>query len=252
MGLGKTRQALAVADYYKSDWPLLIVTSASLKNFWQTQIIDLLPRVPLYNIRLLETHNDSIFDAHVVICSYSAMENNMKKLRQKDFGVMIFDESHNIKNSKAKQTINATNLAEKTRRVILITGTPALSRPAELFPQLAIIDGRFASYHQFTIRYCQGHNGSFGWVATGSSNLEELNLILRKNFMIRRTKDDVYSELGDKKREVVELKVVKGESKEMKKFAENYKRFEGKKRDQKEVLINWFSETAKLKADAVW
>lgn len=31
MGLGKTFQALAIASYYRHDWPLLIVTTASMK-----------------------------------------------------------------------------------------------------------------------------------------------------------------------------------------------------------------------------
>lgn len=31
MGLGKTFQALAIANYYKEDWPLLIITTASMK-----------------------------------------------------------------------------------------------------------------------------------------------------------------------------------------------------------------------------
>lgn len=31
MGLGKTFQALAIADYYKEDWPLLIVTTSTMR-----------------------------------------------------------------------------------------------------------------------------------------------------------------------------------------------------------------------------
>lgn len=31
MGLGKTLQALAIASYYKTDWPLLIITTTSMK-----------------------------------------------------------------------------------------------------------------------------------------------------------------------------------------------------------------------------
>lgn len=31
MGLGKTFQALAIASYYKENWPVLIATTASMK-----------------------------------------------------------------------------------------------------------------------------------------------------------------------------------------------------------------------------
>lgn len=255
MGLGKTRQALAIADFYKNDWPLLILTTASLRHMWHSEILDLLPNVSVHYIRIVESHNDSIADAKVVICSYTGMELNMTKLKMKGFGVVIFDESHSLKNSKTKQTINATILGEQAARVVLITGTPALSRPVELYPQLAIINKRFANYFQFTERYCEGHSDKFGYRATGSSNLAELNVVLRKKFMIRRTKDDVYSELGQKNREVVELsdlKISSTDAKEMNNFATEYHKSEGKRKDQKQVLLEWFPKTANLKADAVW
>lgn len=255
MGLGKTRQALAVADFYKDDWPLLILTTASMRGFWQEQIISLLPNVPVQSIRIVESRNEPITDAKIVICSYAGMENNMKKFELIGFGMVIFDESHSLKNNKAKQTINATKLGQKANRVVLITGTPALSRPAELFSQLVIIDKRFCSYFQFTKRYCEGKDGPFGWIATGSSHLDELNILLRKKYMIRRTKDDVYAELGGKKREVVELKDLKltqSDNEEMQELRSGYKQAEGKKKDQQKILVQWYSETAKFKASGVW
>lgn len=33
--IGKTIQALAIANYYKSEWPLLIVCPSSLRNTWK-------------------------------------------------------------------------------------------------------------------------------------------------------------------------------------------------------------------------
>ena len=34
MGLGKTLQAIAVAAYYKEEWPLLIISPSSVKFTW--------------------------------------------------------------------------------------------------------------------------------------------------------------------------------------------------------------------------
>lgn len=34
MGLGKTIQAISVACYYRSEWPLLVVCPASVKMYW--------------------------------------------------------------------------------------------------------------------------------------------------------------------------------------------------------------------------
>ena len=43
MGVGKTIQALGIAYIYKQDWPLLIITPASLKFIWRDEILKWLP-----------------------------------------------------------------------------------------------------------------------------------------------------------------------------------------------------------------
>lgn len=255
MGLGKTHQAIAIADYYKEDWPLLIITTASTRGMWGEKIIELLPDVPLTSVKILETSKDFISDAKIVICSYKGMENNMKKLEHMGFKMIIFDESHSLKNSLSKQTINATKLGQKANRVILLTGTPALSRPAELFAQLDIIDKSYSNWFGFTKRYCDGHNDKFGWKAVGATNLEELDLVLRKNFMIRRTKEDVCTELVEKKREIVQLKdmiLTTDLKKSMQNYQAGFKNLEGNQKLQNELLIEWYTRTADLKKDSVW
>lgn len=69
---------------------------------------------------------------------------------------------------------------------IIILGTPALSRPAELFCQLNLIDKRFfGGFKEFSYRYCDGKLTTFGFDSSGQSNLRELNVILRRKFLIR-------------------------------------------------------------------
>lgn len=197
MGLGKTRQALAIADAFKDDWPLLIVTTAALRTMWSKQILELLPKVLSYDLRILLNNNTPISDAKVVICSYAGLKLHIGKLETKGFGMIIFDESHTLKTTTAEQTKYATRLADSANRIICVSGTPALSRPAELYTQLAIIDRHFTDFYSFSKRYCAGHSTRFGWNADGHGNLRELHTILNKKFMIRRTKDEVYMELGN-------------------------------------------------------
>lgn len=125
-----------------------------------------------------------------------------------------------LKNAKAKVTEVAQKLAAVAKRVILLTGTPALSRPLELFTQLQMIDNTTFTYKNYSkllslrfnpvlslnhflfiaTRYCAGKQTKFGWDASGQSNLNELNLLLCRKFMIRRTKQEVLTELGEKHR----------------------------------------------------
>ena len=43
MGVGKTIQAIAIAYIYRTDWPMLIVTPASLKFTWRDELLKWLP-----------------------------------------------------------------------------------------------------------------------------------------------------------------------------------------------------------------
>lgn len=255
MGLGKTFTALAVADFYKENWPLLIVTTAAMRKVWADTITEYLPSVNVQDIRVVESHNTLLAQSKIVICSYQGLDILTNKKIDMRYGMIIFDESHEIKNQKAIKTQNALKLAEKATRVVCLTGTPALSRPAELFQQLKVIDGKFATYRPFTQRYCEGYESPFGWNDKGSSNMDELHVVLQKKFMIRRTKDQT-TELGEKVREKVELKdlkLTKTEQDEMRHRSEEFNRFKdkNKKKEENEVLLQWYTETAKSKAEGV-
>jgi SWI/SNF-related matrix-associated actin-dependent regulator 1 of chromatin subfamily A len=90
----------------------------------------------------------------------------------------------------------------------MLSGTPLLSRPIELWP-LVKDAGLFRNWEQFVTRYCDGHKERAGrrevWNVQGASNLEELQTVLRSSWMIRRLKKDVMTELPPKRRQVIEL-----------------------------------------------
>ncbi|XP_065095308.1 SWI/SNF-related matrix-associated actin-dependent regulator of chromatin subfamily A-like protein 1 [Ochlerotatus camptorhynchus] len=254
MGLGKTYQALAVADFYKENWPLLICTTASTRNAWATKIRQLYRYVPVQNIITLQGSQDQIGDARILISSYSLMERCADKLQERGFGFIIMDESHTLKNFKAKCTAVAQALAKKAKRVILLSGTPALSRPVELFSQLQMLDRSFFNFKEYSTRYCAGKQTNFGWDASGQSNLEELNLLLAARFMIRRTKQDVMSLLAEKSRETVILDsslLSKNEEAEenLSSYAADYSTSKGRQRE--DILFQYYSATAVAKAPAV-
>ena len=87
-------------------------------------------------------------------------------------------------------------LLQDAKRLVLLSGTPALARPVELWAQVhCIAPELFGSYTAYTKRYCNARRGRFGWDVTGISNADELHQKL-KQIMVRRLKSDVLSELG--------------------------------------------------------
>lgn len=261
MGLGKTYQALAIADFYKDNFPLLICTTASTRGAWADHVRTLLPSIPCQYITVIESTKDYLPAGKVVIIATALMEKNCERLLSMNFGVIIFDESHTFKNHKAKCTAAAIALASKAKRVILLSGTPALSRPSELYSQMQMIDPKFfPSFPEYSERYCAGFRDRFGLNSSGQSNLSELNVILRSKFMIRRTKEDVQFELSQKSRETIILdpeKVWNAKHEKSNETIENIQEYSadfmkyksGPRRD--EILLKYYSETARLKSYAV-
>jgi SNF2 family DNA or RNA helicase len=138
----------------------------------------------------------------------------------------IFDESHYCKTPTAQRTKAAVKIARSAPKegiVLCLTGTPVTNRPNEYASQLEIL-GRlkdFGGLWGFYRRYCAAYQDKFGqWNISGHSHLDELNERLRGSCYIRRTKDQVLSELPP----VIHSKLlVEGESAAMKEYkkAEN-------------------------------
>eukprot|EP01102_Stenamoeba_stenopodia_P020096 TRINITY_DN7727_c0_g1_i4.p1 TRINITY_DN7727_c0_g1~~TRINITY_DN7727_c0_g1_i4.p1 ORF type:complete len:674 (+),score=170.01 TRINITY_DN7727_c0_g1_i4:489-2510(+) len=263
MGLGKTLQAIAIASYYRSEWPLLIITPSSLRVHWAEQIERWIPDVYGEDIKVI-ANGKSKPDAVVNIVSYDLLPRMTTVLSTVRFGVVIADESHFLKSSKSKRTQVICPILKATRRCVLLTGTPALSRPMELFTQLnAIEPNLFGRFHEFGVRYCAGFQGRFGWDFTGASNLTELHLLLGETLMIRRIKSEVLHELPDKRRQQVFLSVTEKHTKVMKKVIADLRAARrslhavdqgeayAARSDQKLLLLEAFADTGALKLPAV-
>ena len=223
MGLGKTVTSLAIMTYYKQEWPLLILCPASLKYTWPGEIEKFLPSLPPSAVYVVNGFDDADFyentakrsQIQIVVASYSLLQNRSaaaKTLQQFQFQCVIADESHNLKQKQSQRTQLAMPLLQTSKRLVLLSGTPALARPVELWTQLSVVapPGYFAqNYTQYTQRYCNARRGRFGWDVSGLSNAEELHHKL-KQIMVRRLKTDVLTELPAKQRSIIPIVIPNG------------------------------------------
>ncbi|XP_027330343.1 SWI/SNF-related matrix-associated actin-dependent regulator of chromatin subfamily A-like protein 1 isoform X2 [Abrus precatorius] len=219
MGLGKTLQAIAVAACVQDSWPVLILAPSSLRLQWASMIQQWL-NIPSSDILIVlpqsggsnrggfnivsssakrSIHLDGLFN----IISYDLVPKLQNMLLASDFKVVIADESHFLKNAQAKRTTASLPVIKKAQYALLLSGTPALSRPIELFKQLeALYPDVYRNVHEYGNRYCKG--GIFG-IYQGASNHEELHNLMKATVMIRRLKKDVLSQLPVKRRQQVFL-----------------------------------------------
>jgi len=96
----------------------------------------------------------------IVVISYDLMsrEDKSGRLKAARFAVAAFDEAHYLKTTKSLRTRAALPLAHAARRLLLLSGTPVTSRPAELMPLMQmLLPGARITQAQFADRYCQGN-----------------------------------------------------------------------------------------------
>ncbi|NWW21732.1 SMAL1 protein, partial [Falcunculus frontatus] len=254
MGLGKTIQAICIAAYYHQEWPLLVVTPSSVRFTWAEAFHRWLPSLSPESTNVIVSGKDSLTGSLINIISFDLLSRMDKQLKSA-FQVVIVDESHFLKNTKTARCQAAMPLLKAAKRVILLSGTPAMSRPAELYTQIAAVQPTFfPQFHSFGLRYCDAKKMPWGWDYSGSSNLTELKILLEESIMIRRLKSDVLSQLPAKQRKMVVVApegisaktkaVLAAEAKKMAKGYEN-------KQQEKEALLVFFSRTAEAKIRSV-
>ncbi|XP_054033054.1 DNA annealing helicase and endonuclease ZRANB3 [Dryobates pubescens] len=211
MGLGKTIQAIAISYYYKNEWPLLIVVPSSMRYPWAEEMEKWIPELSPDDISIIQNKIDigRISTSKVTILGYGLLTSDAQtlvdSLYRQNFKVVVVDESHYIKSRNAKRSKILLPIVQKALRAILLTGTPALGRPEELFMQIeALFPRRFGTWSEYAKKYCNARVRFFGkrtqWDCRGASNLEELHQLLRE-IMIRRLKNDVLTQLPPKVRQ---------------------------------------------------
>ncbi|KAF2559314.1 hypothetical protein F2Q68_00015462 [Brassica cretica] len=285
MGLGKTLQAsgnccdymrsriLASSDYCtifltftlgNDDSPMAACTSVRHSCMWFGVVLPQPGGSNKCGFTIVSSntkgtiHLDGVFN----IISYDVVTKLDKLLMALDFKVVIADESHFLKNAQAKRTTATLPVIKKAQYAILLSGTPALSRPIELFKQLeALYPDVYRNVHEYGSRYCKG--GVFG-IYQGASNHEELHNLMKATVMIRRLKKDVLSELPSKRRQQVFLDLAEKDMKQINALFRELKVVKAKIKDcmseddikslkftEKQLINKIYTDSAEAKIPAV-
>lgn len=191
--LGKTIQTLGVANHYGRILNILVVCPSIAKINWVNEARKWL----VHKHRSGYCSGDFTPEAEFVSCNYDILDRNLEALSKTKWDIVVFDEAHYLKNPTAKRTAAALKLSG-TLHTIFLTGTPAFTRPKDLFTLVKSCDpyGLGSDSFWFMKRYCGAKKDDFGrWDYDGSSNEAELQYKMRASFMVRREKSDVMTEI---------------------------------------------------------
>lgn len=190
-------------------FPALVICPASLKQNWKDEI----ERFTGHKAMVLDDKNRNSWlryyelgYAQFFITNYESLKKyfitsvpTKKVYKSIEIGVnencnsiksVIIDESHRLKDKGTQQTKFTLRIARRKNRVILLTGTPVVNKPIDLWPQICIMghDNIFGPTEKdYKQRFCDG--------GYGASNLRALNYLLNKHCYFRREKKDVAKDL---------------------------------------------------------
>ncbi|CAK7323250.1 unnamed protein product [Dovyalis caffra] len=213
MGLGKTLQAIAIAGCFVNEGPILVVCPAILRFSWAEELERWMPfclpseihlgnsfllcALPFFQSfivakllffvvgRFFGHRNNPAYLTRcpkVVVISYTMLHHLRRTLLGQEWALLIVDESHHVRCSKKKSESNeikaVLDVAEKVKRIVLLSGTPSLSRPGLL--------GQ--NKYDFAKTYCAArfvhtHEGKGFQDFSKGIRLEELNVLLRQTVM---------------------------------------------------------------------
>lgn len=194
-GAGKTPQAIGLYDALGCH-SALIICPASLKENWRREVKnwsnrDVKPQILNSSADIIDPQ------ANILILSFSLACRIPEKLSERNFDILIVDESHYLKNASSHSArIILVVLWAKCHFRLLMTGTPLPNgRAVEAYTTFSrCSQEHFSSWDNYKKTYCVEQRNRWGVTYPGSKNLSQLKE-LSKAFMVRRSKEEVLGEL---------------------------------------------------------
>lgn len=197
MGLGKTIQTLCHLLLEKQSGrmnsPCLIIAPTSLMSNWRRETERFTPELNVLTLQGTERKQlfDKINDYDLILTTYPLLPRDEEILLEHDYYYLVLDEAQTIKNplSKAAQLVRRI----KSRHRLCLTGTPMENHLGELWAQFDFLMPGFL-----------GDNATFKRlyrtpIEMHGDHEQRLRLSRRvAPFMLRRTKQDVATELPPK------------------------------------------------------
>lgn len=197
MGLGKTIQAIAVSElYFKEKWieKVLIICPTSLKHQWKSEITKFTGKESLIIQGLPHVRKEMYgYDADYNITSYDAVRNDISRINEAHFDLIILDEAQRIKNWKTKTSQQIKSI--DSPYCLVLTGTPLENKIEELFSIMQFVDKfRLGPLYSFIRKHqVTDANGK----VVGYEHLNDIQKTLN-SVLVRRTKKEIEEQLPDR------------------------------------------------------
>jgi len=195
-----------------------------MKTNWKNQLVEWLNYLDIKekHIQIINSSKEGVIkDKLFYISTYDLAWRISESLEAIDFNFVIADECHQLKNDKSRRAGKIIPMIQKSRRLLLLSGTPILAKPCEAFHVVTTLrPDIFPNFKSYGERFCDPKITAFGREYSGVSNTKELHCVI-SNMSIRRLKKNVLKDLPEKKRQKIVVECDQRIVREIKKYLNN-------------------------------
>ena len=138
----------------------------------------------------------------IYIMSYELSVKLADQFLERGIGICIVDEAHYLKSWNSQRSLILVPILSQIKRVMLLSGTPMLSRPVEIYNLIKMVrPDIMTDFYKYAHRYCAPTENRWCKEFNGAANTEELHYILDRKVMLRRLKSEVLHDLPAKIRQ---------------------------------------------------
>lgn len=209
MGCGKSLVSLLYLYNHPEITKTVVVCPASVIYVWEKEARKHLG----LRCEILTGMSGKTFKINVhsklYILSYTVLSAWLPFLKKIGVQLAIADEGHYLCNPKSIRTKAFKELCQGLSKVLILSGTPLVNRPAELWPLLNILrPSKWPNFYQYAHRFCNAKLMPWGrWDFRGASNLPQLHKDLNRYVMVRRKKEEVLSQLPPKTTNIIPIEI---------------------------------------------
>jgi SNF2-related domain/Helicase conserved C-terminal domain/Bacterial SNF2 helicase associated/SWIM zinc finger len=196
MGVGKTAQVLALLETRrelraegKVDAPSLVVVPKSLIFNWKQEVERFTPQIRVLDYTGIARNKDDVSRYDLILTTYGTLRRDALHLKEQVFDYVILDEAQAVKNART-ESAKAVRLLRGNYRLAM-SGTPVENHLGELWSLLDFLNpGMLGASGVFQL--------AGGAMRNPSDDARKLLAHALRPFLLRRTKEQVATELPPK------------------------------------------------------
>lgn len=201
-GLGKTVQALTMIKLHPEELlPAVIFVPATVKLQWHHEIVRWCGTTGFLTQVISSGKEFAAPGFQIYIVTYEMAKNEkVWQYVKDDIRFIVLDECQRISNHLSDRAKAVQRLAKDVPHILPMSGTPIKNNAGEYFTVLNLVQPRrYPNYSRFIEQECDSYHNGWGYKVGGLKNPQRFADDTR-DFIIRRTKDEVLKDLPELRR----------------------------------------------------